>query len=122
MDNLSAHTEETVPQLIEDQGARLEFLLPYTPDFNRLNCAVRKSKQLCALSRPLIFKTGLSIVAISYVNLLRIRSIEQPRHVFFIPFDPALYHSIRISMLLSKIAGFTNSSGNLFAFIFSKHI
>jgi len=34
MDNLSAHTGETIRQLIEAQGVRLEFLPPYSPDFN----------------------------------------------------------------------------------------
>jgi transposase len=34
MDNLSAHTGETIRQLVEVQGARLEFMPPYSPDFN----------------------------------------------------------------------------------------
>jgi len=44
MDNLSAHTGETIRQLIESQGARLEFLPPYSPDFNPIELCWSKVK------------------------------------------------------------------------------
>lgn len=44
MDNLSAHTGETIRQLIEAQGARLEFLPPYSPDFNPIELCWSKVK------------------------------------------------------------------------------
>ena len=44
MDNLSAHNGETIRQLIEAQGARLEFLPPYSPDFNPIELCWSKVK------------------------------------------------------------------------------
>ena len=44
MDNLSTHTGETIRQLIEAQGARLEFLPPYSPDFNPIELCWSKVK------------------------------------------------------------------------------
>jgi transposase/uncharacterized protein YnzC (UPF0291/DUF896 family) len=44
MDNLSAHTGETIRQLIEAKGARLEFLPPYSPDFNPIELCWSKVK------------------------------------------------------------------------------
>src|SRR5512139_1774019 len=44
MDNLSAHTGETIRQLIEARGARLEFLPPYSPDFNPIELCWSKVK------------------------------------------------------------------------------
>ena len=44
MDNLAAHTGETIRQLIEAQGARLEFLPPYSPDFNPIELCWSKVK------------------------------------------------------------------------------
>lgn len=44
MDNLSAHTGEIIRQLIEAKGARLEFLPPYSPDFNPIELCWSKVK------------------------------------------------------------------------------
>jgi transposase len=44
LDNLSAHTGETIRQLVEAQGARLEFLPPYSPDFNPIELCWSKVK------------------------------------------------------------------------------
>ncbi len=44
MDNLSAHTGETIRQMIEAKGARLEFLPPYSPDFNPIELCWSKVK------------------------------------------------------------------------------
>ena len=44
MDNLSAHKGESVRQLIESRGARLEFLPPYSPDFNPIELCWSKVK------------------------------------------------------------------------------
>jgi len=44
MDNLAAHTGETIRQLIEARGARLEFLPPYSPDFNPIELCWSKVK------------------------------------------------------------------------------
>ncbi len=45
MDNLSSHKRASVSDLIEAAGARLMFLPPYSPDFNR-------SKKRSPTSRP----------------------------------------------------------------------
>ncbi|NJL99479.1 MAG: hypothetical protein HC924_12105 [Synechococcaceae cyanobacterium SM2_3_2] len=34
MDNLSSHKMEGIKELVEEKGARIEYLLPYSPDFN----------------------------------------------------------------------------------------
>jgi len=44
LDNLAAHTGETIRQLIEARGARLEFLPPYSPDFNPIELCWSKVK------------------------------------------------------------------------------
>ena len=44
MDNLSAHTGETIRQMIEEKGARLQFLPPYSPDFNPIELCWSKVK------------------------------------------------------------------------------
>ena len=44
MDNLSAHTGETIRQMIEAKGARLQFLPPYSPDLNPIELCWSKVK------------------------------------------------------------------------------
>jgi len=44
MDNLSAHKSETVRRLIEARGARVQFLPPYSPDFNPIELCWSKVK------------------------------------------------------------------------------
>jgi transposase len=46
LDNLSAHKIEGVRQLIESRGAQLLYLPPYSPDFNPIEQAWSKLKQL----------------------------------------------------------------------------
>ena len=46
MDNLSSHKGTKVQQLIEDAGARLLYLPPYSPDFNPIEQAFAKLKAL----------------------------------------------------------------------------
>src|SRR5450759_5681519 len=46
MDNLSAHKVEGVRRLIEARGAQLLYLPPYSPDFNPIEQAWSKVKQL----------------------------------------------------------------------------
>ena len=44
LDNLSAHKSDRIRQLIEARGARLEFLPPYSPDFNPIELGWSKVK------------------------------------------------------------------------------
>ena len=46
MDNLSAHKVEGVRRLLQDRGAQLLYLPPYSPDFNPLEKCWSKVKQL----------------------------------------------------------------------------
>jgi transposase len=46
MDNLSAHKIAGVRELVEARGARLLYLLPYSPDFNPIEKAWSKIKEL----------------------------------------------------------------------------
>lgn len=46
MDNLSSHKGPRVRTMIESIGARLEYLPPYSPDFNPIENAFSKLKAL----------------------------------------------------------------------------
>ena len=46
MDNLSSHKGQRVTELIEDRGAWLLFLPPYSPDLNPIELAFAKLKEL----------------------------------------------------------------------------
>ena len=46
MDNLAAHKVQGVPALIQDRGAQLRYLPPYSPDFNPIEKCWSKVKQL----------------------------------------------------------------------------
>ena len=46
MDNLSAHKGEGVRELVEERGAELLYLPPYSPDLNPIEEAFAKIKSL----------------------------------------------------------------------------
>ena len=46
MDNLSSHKRASVRDLIEQAGATLRFLPPYSPDFNPIEKAFSKLKAM----------------------------------------------------------------------------
>ena len=46
MDNLSSHTGPRVREMIEEAGATLRYLPPYSPDFNPIENAFSKLKAL----------------------------------------------------------------------------
>jgi transposase len=46
MDNLSSHKRASVRDLIEEAGATLRFLPPYSPDFNPIDKAFSKLKAM----------------------------------------------------------------------------
>ena len=52
MDNLSSHKGPKVRKMIEDTGAQLLFLPPYSPDFNPIELAFAKLKDATANPRP----------------------------------------------------------------------
>jgi transposase len=63
MDNLSAHTGETIRQLIEARGARLEFLPPYSPDFNPIELCWSKVKVALRTAKARTLEALLEAVA-----------------------------------------------------------
>lgn len=55
MDNLSAHTGEIIRQLIEAQGARVQFLPPYSSDFNPIELCWSKIKTVLRAAKARTF-------------------------------------------------------------------
>ena len=70
MDNLSVHKSQRVRQAIEDAGASLVFLPPYSPDFNPIEEAFSKVKAILkrakARTKEALFEaTARAIAAVS---------------------------------------------------------
>jgi transposase len=63
MDNLAAHKVAGVRPLIESTGARLLYLPPYSPDFNPIEQAWSKSKQLLRSTKARTLEALESAVA-----------------------------------------------------------
>ena len=63
MDNLSAHTGETIRQLIEARGARLQFLPPYSSDFNPIELCWSKIKTALRVAKARTFDALLEALA-----------------------------------------------------------
>ena len=66
MDNLSSHKRHRVRELIEESGARLVFLPPYSPDLNPIEMIFAKVKQLlrslASRTRETLWKTMQSVL------------------------------------------------------------
>ena len=63
LDNLSAHTSQTIRQLIEDRGAHLVFLPPYSPDFNPIELCWSKLKTALRAAKARTFEALVDAVA-----------------------------------------------------------
>jgi transposase len=63
LDNLSAHKGERIRQLIEARGARVEFLPPYSPDFNPIELCWSKIKTALRAAKARTLDTLLDAVA-----------------------------------------------------------
>jgi transposase len=63
MDNLSAHKVSGVRELVEDAGAELLYLPPYSPDFNPIEQCWSKFKQLLRSAKARSLGTLESSVA-----------------------------------------------------------
>lgn len=55
MDNLAVHKQPEVRTAIEQAGAQLRFLPPYSPDFNPIELAFAKLKAFLRAARPRSF-------------------------------------------------------------------
>ena len=63
MDNLSTHTGQTIRQLLEAQGARLQFLPPYSSDFNPIELCWSKVKAALRRAKARTFDALVAAVA-----------------------------------------------------------
>lgn len=65
LDNLATHKQPEVQTAIEQVGARLRFLPPYSPDFNPIEMAFAKLKAFLRAARPRSFDQVVELVAIA---------------------------------------------------------
>jgi transposase len=63
LDNLAAHKQPEVRVAIEQTGALLRFLPPYSPDFNPIELAFAKLKAFLRAARPRTFDQVCDLMA-----------------------------------------------------------
>lgn len=63
LDNLTVHKQPEVRRAIEDAGAFLRFLPPYSPDFNPIELAFAKLKAFLRAARPRSFDQVCQLIA-----------------------------------------------------------
>ena len=63
LDNLAAHKQPEVRVAIEQVGAFLRFLPPYSPDFNPIELAFAKLKAFLRAARPRTFEHVCDLMA-----------------------------------------------------------
>ena len=63
LDNLVAHKQPEVRDAIEQAGAFLRFLPPYSPDFNPIELAFAKLKAFLRAARPRTFEQVCELIA-----------------------------------------------------------
>lgn len=65
LDNLAAHKQPEVRTAIEQVGALVRFLPPYSPDLNPIELAFAKLKACLRAARPRSFEQVCSLIAIA---------------------------------------------------------
>jgi transposase len=63
LDNLAVHKQPEVRMAIEQAGAHIRFLPPYSPDFNPIELAFAKLKAFLRAARPRSFEQVCSLIA-----------------------------------------------------------
>jgi len=63
LDNLAAHKQPEVRAAIEQAGAHVRFLPPYSPDFNPIELAFAKLKAFLRAARPRTFEHVCELMA-----------------------------------------------------------
>jgi transposase len=63
LDNLAVHKQPEVRAAIEQAGARVRFLPPYSPDFNPIELAFAKLKAFLRAMRPRSFEQVCQLIA-----------------------------------------------------------
>ena len=69
MDNLSSHTGPRTRQFIEATGAQLEFLPPYSSDFNPIELCWSKVKQALRAAKARTFDSLLEALADAFASV-----------------------------------------------------
>jgi transposase len=65
LDNLAAHKQPEVRTTIEQAGASIRFLPPYSPDFNPIELAFAKLKAFLRAARPRSYEQVCTLIAIA---------------------------------------------------------
>lgn len=65
LDNLAVHKQPEVRDAIEQAGALLRFLPPYSPDFNPIELAFAKLKAFLRAARPRAFEQVCELMAVA---------------------------------------------------------
>jgi len=65
LDNLAVHKQPEVRTAIEQVGARVQFLPPYSPDFNPIELAFAKLKAFLRAARPRNFEQVCDLIALA---------------------------------------------------------
>ena len=80
LDNLAMHKQPEVQAAIEQAGARLRFLPPYSPDFNPIEQAFAKLKAFMRAARPRNFDQVVELVAIALELFSPLECLNFVRH------------------------------------------
>jgi transposase len=80
LDNLAAHKQPEVRLAIEQAGAQLRFLPPYSPDFNPIELAFAKLKAFFRAARPRTFDDVCALMATALALFLPDECAHYVRH------------------------------------------
>ena len=80
LDNLAAHKQPEVRVAIEQAGALLRFLPPYSPDFNPIELAFAKLKAFLRAARPRDFEQVCDLIATALGLFLPDECANYARH------------------------------------------
>jgi transposase len=79
LDNLAVHKQPEVRTAIEQVGALVRFLPPYSPDFNPIELAFAKLKAFFRAAHPRNFEQVCSLIAIARaLHAQRMRGLRTP--------------------------------------------
>jgi transposase len=80
LDTLAMHKHPEVHAAIEQAGAQLRFLPPYSPDFNPIELAFAKLKAFMRAARPRNFDQVVELVAIALELFSPLECVNFVRH------------------------------------------
>jgi len=80
LDNLAAHKQPAVREAIEQAGALLRFLPPYSPDFNPIELAFAKLKAFLRAARPRTFDHVCELMAAALALFMPDECANYVRH------------------------------------------